>query len=281
MIRTALITAATIFSLSVPGHAQQSYDANTVLATVNGEEITLGRVIALLERLPQYQQLDDEQLYSGILDQLITQTLIAQQESASPEEDTLRMRLTLANERVARLAQDAIDRVAREPIEEAALQAAFDAKYGEVEKTVEYNARHILVKTEEEANAIVEDLNGGADFAATAAEKSTGPSGPNGGDLGWFGPGRMIPAFEEAVAAMEPGQISAPVETQYGWHVIKLEDTRMVPSLESTREELEEPLRRAAVDAYIASMSESDAIVRNEVDIPASAIRQIELLDAE
>ena len=75
---------------------------------------------------------------------------------------------------------------------------------------------------DDEAKAIVEELKGGADFAATAREKSTGPSGPGGGSLGWFGAGAMVPEFETAVAAMEAGDISDPVQTQFGWHVIKL-----------------------------------------------------------
>ena len=90
-------------------------------------------------------------------------------------------------------------------------------------------ARHILVETEEEANSLIEDLNGGRDFAELAREESTGPSGPNGGDLGFFGRGQMVPSFEQAAFALEDGEISAPVQTQFGWHVIKVEERRAAP----------------------------------------------------
>lgn len=91
---------------------------------------------------------------------------------------------------------------------------------------IEVKARHILVKTEEEAKEIIEELKNGRDFIELAKEKSTGPSGPDGGDLGYFGKGRMVPEFEKAAFALEPGEISDVVQTSFGYHVIKVEDKR-------------------------------------------------------
>ena len=135
-------------------------------------------------------------------------------------------------------------------------------------------------KTEEEANAIVGELAGGADFPALAAEKSTGPSGPNGGSLGWFGKGMMVPAFEEAVIALEKGEVSAPVQTQFGWHVIILNDERTAeaPTLEEVREEIAGNLRRDAVTAHVDDLVGAAIVDRPEVSVDPEVIRNIDLL---
>jgi peptidyl-prolyl cis-trans isomerase C len=122
----------------------------------------------------------------------------------------------------------------------------------------EYNAAHILVGTEEEALAIKADLDGGADFATTAKEKSTGPSGPNGGSLGWFGQGAMVPSFEAAVVGLDVGAVSAPVQTNFGWHLIILNETRngSAPTLDKVRPELEDEIRQAAMAEVIDALTE-------------------------
>lgn len=114
----------------------------------------------------------------------------------------------------------------REAVTDEQLKKIYDTEVAKVKPQTEFNARHILVKTEEDAHDIVERLNRGSDFAELAKEKSTGPSGAQGGDLGYFAKGRMVPEFEEAVAKLKKGDVSEPVKTQFGWHVIKLEDIR-------------------------------------------------------
>ena len=142
-------------------------------------------------------------------------------------------------------------------------------------------ARHILVETEEEAKALKAELDGGADFAALAKDKSTGPSGPNGGDLGWFGLGMMVKPFEDAVLALEPGQVSDPIQTQFGWHVIKLNETRMaeIPSLDDSRAELEGDLRSKAVEARVVSLTDNATIEKMVEGIDKSVLRNTALLD--
>ncbi len=106
-------------------------------------------------------------------------------------------------------------------------------------------ARHILVKTEDEAKEIIKELEGGADFAELAKAKSTGPSGTKGGDLGTFGKGQMVPEFEAAAFALEVGEFSKePVKTQFGFHVIKVEDKldQPLPTFEEAREQLRQLL---------------------------------------
>jgi peptidyl-prolyl cis-trans isomerase C len=274
-----LLIGAAALSLSTPVFADSdtTVDADTVLATVNGTDVTLGHVIALRERLPaQFQQLDDATLYQGMLDQVIQQQVLA--DAATPSKAT---EIGKENEVRAYLASREIDRLSSEPVSDEALQAAYDAEYGNMEAQPEFNASHILVETEEEAQALIEALDGGADFAELAQEKSTGPSGPNGGQLGWFGPGMMVPEFENAVAGMEPGEVSAPVQTQFGWHVIKLNETRDqdVPELDEVKAELEAMVRNAAVEAEVDRLTGEADISRSEVEIDPALIRQTDLLE--
>ena len=256
--RFAILPAVAVaLTLSQPLHAQdETPDLSTVVATVDGTEIPLGHMLVAKATLPQqYQQLPDEVLFPGILDQLIQQTAL---EKSYEGDVPKRVELSMENERRSLIAGEAIEKILATAVTDEALQAAYDATYANAEPTKEFNASHILVETEDEAKAIVEELKGGADFAATAREKSTGPSGPGGGSLGWFGAGAMVPEFETAVAAMEAGDISDPVQTQFGWHVIKLNEVRNAeaPALEDVREELEQQVRSeavtAAVDALVA-----------------------------
>lgn len=274
-MKRLLVSAAISLSLAAPVAAQ---DASTVLATVNGTDITLGHLIAMRAMLPaQYQELPDEVLYNGMLDQLIQQEVVA--DSLRGSEDA-RTKLTMENEDRAFLASVAIDAIAFDTIADADVQALYDANFADAGGDLEWNASHILVATEEEAQNLIDQLNDGADFVALAQEFSTGPSGPNGGALGWFGTGMMVPEFETAVAGLEAGEISAPVQTQFGWHVVKLNESRISapPALEDVRADLEEELRRQRVDAYLAELTEAAEIARPEVEIDMSLIRNIDLL---
>ncbi len=278
--RTPTLAAAAIaVLLAAPVFAQEEVTADTVVATVNGTDITVGHMIALRARLPQqYQQLPDDVLFDGILDQIVQQAVIGQTQEGLSKPNTL----TLENERRALLANQVVDEIVAGATTDDAIQAAYDEAYGGAEPEMEFNASHILVETEEEAAALVTELEGGADFATLARENSTGPSGPNGGELGWFGPGMMVPEFENAVVALETGQVSAPVQTQFGWHVIKLNETRQseAPALEDVRPELEGQVQRAAVDARIAELTEAAEITRIEPgEIDPAVLRELSIED--
>ena len=262
--------------MALPVAAQE---ADTVLASVNGNDITIGHLIVMRAFLPeQYQQLPDEVLFQGMLEQLIQQEVLV----SSIEGDLgLRARLGLENERRAFIAGSVMDEIAMQPFSDQELQAEYDAQFGAVEPTTEWNASHILVETESEALALIEDLANGADFAELAREHSTGPSGPNGGQLGWFSAGMMVPEFEAAAAALETGGISEPVQTQFGWHVLILNETRQAeaPSLEDVRAELEDGLRRARMDAHLEALMAEAEIERPELDIDPSVISNTDLLN--
>lgn len=254
-----LIPALFAAALALPVAAQDAPTPSTVVASVGDTDITLAHVIALRARLPQqYQQLPADVLFSGIIEQLVQQQLLADTEEGLTQGG----QVTIDNEIRAILANQAIANISGNAVTDEALQAAYEETFADIEPDTEYNASHILVETLEEAEALVVELEGGADFAELAAEKSTGPSGPNGGSLGWFGPGAMVAPFEAAVVAMEVGAISEPVQTQFGWHVILLNETRLAeaPPLEAVRAELSDQIRRDAIDAKVAELTEAGGV---------------------
>ena len=277
---TFLSSLALAAAVALPVAAQDEPGLDTVVATVNDTEITLGHMIVARASLPQqYQQLPEDVLFKGLLDQLVQQTALADSFSG---ELPPRVTLSLENETRSLTAGEAIEGVMAEDVSDEELQAAYDAQYSDAEPEPEFNASHILVETKEEADAIKAELDGGADFAELAKEKSTGPSGPGGGSLGWFGPGMMVPAFEEAVAGMEAGSVSEPVETQFGWHVIKLNETRTAeaPALEDVREELETQIRQTNVQEAIESLTDSAEVDRSAAEgVDPSVLNNIEWLN--
>jgi peptidyl-prolyl cis-trans isomerase C len=279
---TFLAPLAFVAALALPAAAQETAtaDPSVVVATVGDTDITVGHMIVAWASLPeQYQGLPDDVLFQGILDQLIQQTALQQQFSGDLP---ARVDLQLENERRSLTAGEAINRIMLEPLDEADVQAAYDADYGSAEQSPEYNASHILVETEEAALEVVAALKAGEDFAAVAREQSTGPSGPNGGQLGWFGTGAMVPEFEEAVIALEVGAVSAPVQTQFGWHVIMLNETRIqdAPELEEVRDEIENQLRQIRAQTEIEDVTAAAEVDRSGAEgVAASVIKQTNVLE--
>ncbi|MGH1576060.1 peptidylprolyl isomerase [Planktotalea sp.] len=280
MLKRTQLMASVAFAvtLALPVYAENG--ADTVVATVNGVDITMGHMIVVRAGLPeQYRNLPDDALFTGILDQLIQQTVLA---DAAKGDTPLRVELALENERRALMAAEHMDSVLADAVTDDAVQAAYDAKYAGAEPEKEFDASHILVETEDEAKDLVTTLEGGADFAELAKEKSTGPSGPRGGALGWFGKGMMVPEFETAVMDMEVGAVSAPIKTQFGWHVIKLNNSRFkdAPKMEDVREELEQQVRMDIVDSYISKLTDSATISRKtSVDVDTSKLKDLSLLE--
>lgn len=282
MFRPLLSTAALVtgLALGAQAFAQDTPSADTVMATVGGTDITLGHMLAVRAALPaQYDQVPPEVLFKGVLDQLIQQELLSQ---AHEGEMSRAAALQLENERRAVLAADVAEGVVNDDLTEERLQAAYEAQYAGAEEETEYKAAHILVETEEAAQKLVSELEGGANFAELAQEHSIGPSGPSGGDLGWFGDGVMVPEFFAAVSALEVGTVSAPVQTQFGWHVIKLEETRVKerPTLDAVREDLTNALRQEAFDAYIAAREAATDVTRTDTTaMDPAVINQTDLLE--
>jgi len=282
LFRTKMLASAAVFALSTgfaaaDGHAEMT--AETVVASVNGIDITLGELIMQRAQLPaQYQQLPDDVVFNGMIEQLINQQLLADTLEVEPK----RVQIALTNERRSLRAGEIVNMITSRPIDDAELQAAYDARFEGVEPEQEFNASHILVATQEEANDVKDLVAGGADFAETAGEYSTGPSGPNGGNLGWFGAGMMVAPFEEAVMALEVGDLSDPVETQFGWHVIILNETRQtaLPTLESLRAELTSEIQEVTLTTKLEELSSAAEItLPEEGQFDFSIIQNLELLE--
>jgi len=269
--------AALCLLLATPLSAQD-VTADTVVANVNGQDITVGHMIAMRESLPQeYLALPDDLLFNGVLDQLIQQTALAQLGEASISR---RDELILETQRLGYLAGIVLDDTAIAAVNDDALQAAYDAKYANAAPSKEFNASHILVETEEEAATIKAEIDGGKDFTEVAKTRSTGPSGPNGGELGWFGLGMMVEPFETAVIGLEAGQVSDPVQTQFGWHIIKLNETRMAdaPALDAVRDELAAEIQEQAVMDRVADVTEQAEVLRKDEGLDPAILKDTAIL---
>lgn len=150
----------------------------------------------------------------------------------------------------------AADFIANNPATDEEMRALYDEQVN-MAPPVEFKARHILVETQGEAADIISQLDGGADFAELAREKSTGPSGPSGGDLGWFPPERMVAEFSQAVQELDDGAYTkAPVQTQFGWHVILREESResAPPPFESVRDAIKQNIEGQKLQSYLESL---------------------------
>ncbi len=252
--------------------------ADTIVATVNGTAITLGHMIVLRAQLPaEYQNLPDDVLFSGILDQLVQQTALSQ--SMEPA-ITRRDALAMENDRRSYLAGAAIEAASAMEITEEVLQALYTERYASVEPAREFHAAHILVATEDEARALKAEIDAGADFAEVAMEHSSDGAAAGGGDLGWFGLGMMVKEFEDAVVSMQAGQVSDPVQTQFGWHLVKLTETRSIaaPALADVREELLTEARQKAVETRIAELTAAATVSRAVEGIDPAILRDQTLL---
>jgi len=255
---------------ALPALAQ---DASTVVATVNGKEITLGHLSVLRDQLSeQYRQLPDDVLFKGLLDQVIQQTaLAAEGEGLVAKRDEL----TLENDRRAYMAGLALQTAVKAAVTDEALQKAWDARYKDAAPATEYNASHILVAEEEEAKKLKAEIDNGADFAELARAHSTDGSAQGGGSLGWFGLGMMVKPFEDAVLALKAGEVSAPVQTQFGWHIVKLTETRQAetPKLEDVKAELTMELEQAAVEEKIKAAETAAKIERKSDGIDPAILK--------
>lgn len=279
MLKHATFIGAFALSFASGSAIAQDATAATVVATVNGTEITLGQMIITRAQLPQqYAQLEDAILFDGILDQLIQQQLLADSLPATPP----RVTYAIQNEERSLKAGEAINDLTVGAVTDEALQAAYDARYADAKPTTEYNAAHLLVETEDEALAAKTRITEGEVFGDVAKEVSTGPTGPNGGNLGWFGAGQMVPEFEEVVATMSPGDVSDPVKTQFGWHVVTLLETRNAeaPAMDDVRQELFGEVQEAAIQTLLTSLTEAAEITKPEADaFDPTLLSNIDLLD--
>ncbi|MDG0996788.1 MAG: peptidylprolyl isomerase [Gammaproteobacteria bacterium] len=201
-------------------------------------------------------QATDEQ----VIEELIATELLRQaaEDSKLLERDDIRYQLRLQkSEFMARAFMR--NKFSQMTFTEDELRAEYELG-GDDKSKVEYKARHILVKTPDEARAIIDALRAGGDFMSLAKERSTGPSSKNGGDLGWFQAANMVPEFSTALQSMTAGDISVnPVQTKFGWHIIKLEDIRepAKPDFENVRGQIQQSLLNKAINDYMEDLRQN------------------------
>jgi peptidyl-prolyl cis-trans isomerase C len=270
--RSATLPATTETSL-------EAMDANTLL-TVNGKPVT--RAMYSLYFQDRMRGVPDAknspEMQMSVLNELANILIVSQDAEKAGLQDREDIAASLELLKAKLLTQAAIqDFASKNKPSDEEVQKAYDAEYAG-QSTTEYKARHILLKEEDEAKKLITKLDEGGDFIALAKEHSTGPTGTKGGDLGWFDAAQMVKPFADALSKMEKGKYtSAPVKTQFGWHIILLEDSRQSPppSLDSVRDKIVASLQQKELANFMQGLRDSSTLVFNEENAkPAPAAKK-------
>jgi peptidyl-prolyl cis-trans isomerase C len=262
-VRSFLAFAAALVIVT-PAVAAQTAPApaaaqDPVVARINGSEIHRSEVLAARQMLPaQVQQIPFEQVYPQLLDTLVTNMLAAQagRKQKLADDPEVKKRMQWAQDQI--IEEVYLRRYVTAAISDDKIKARYEQFVKEQKPQDQVNAKHILVKTEDEAKSIIEDLKKGGDFAAIAKEKSNDPgTKAAGGDLGWFTKDEMVPEFADAAFKLQKGQYTeTPVKTQFGYHVILLVDRRTAPppSMEEARQQVVALLQRELLDRKVKEL---------------------------
>jgi len=256
-----VLLANTLMAIMVLACTNMVYADNQpdskILAVVNGTNITSATLNKYAKRRGMPKDADPVQQQNAMIEELINRELIYQDANKKGIDKKPSVVAEINSQRVNIIASAMLkEESSKTTISDADLKKEYD-RYISKNKGKEYKARHILLENETDAKAIIAELDKGADFATLAKERSTGPSGEVGGDLGWFKPGAMVKPFTVAVEALQDGKYSkSPVKTQFGWHVILREQTRDVaaPPYDSLKEQIRMRLQNKSVENYIASL---------------------------
>ncbi|KST58861.1 peptidylprolyl isomerase [Methylobacterium sp. GXS13] len=247
---------------------------DTVVATVNGKPITQGDLaIAADDPALSLPGVDEAQKKSLLVDYMVDLRVGAQAAEAAKIGDSPEFKRKLAYFRDKLLLDDYLEQEAKRAVTPEAEHAIFDQTVKLMKPEEEVHARHILVDNEGDAKKIAARIKGGEDFAKVAAETSKDPgSKAEGGDLGWFTKERMVPDFANAAFAMKPGQVSDPVKSQFGWHVIKVEEkrTKPQPSFDELKDQIDQHIVRKAQQDLILKLRAEAKIDRTDA-APAAA----------
>ncbi|SFD50038.1 peptidylprolyl isomerase [Methylobacterium sp. 13MFTsu3.1M2] len=265
--------AANTPAAASPAAPAAAPSADAVVASVNGKPITQGDLaIAADDPALSLPGVDEAQKKSLLVDYMVDLRVGAQAAEAAKVGDTPEFKRKLAYFRDKLLLDDYLEQEAKRAVTPEAEHAIYDQTVKLMKPEEEVHARHILVDNEAEAKKIAARIKGGEDFAKVAAEASKDPgSKAEGGDLGWFTKERMVPDFANAAFAMKPGQVSDPIKTQFGWHVIKVEEkrTKPQPTFDELKEQIDQHLIRKAQQDMILKLRSEAKIDR--ADAPPAA----------
>lgn len=236
---------------------------DAVIATVNGEPVRYSDVILAEQDLAaQLSGVPEDVKFEYLASLMIDRKALADEALKAGLEDDPAVLRQLAYYREKVLGDVYLNRQLADAVSDEEARTFYDKQVAQIDVEEEVRARHILVETEDEALKVIGRLDAGEDFAALAKEISTGPTGENGGDLGFFVADRMVPEFSDAAFALQPGEVSRPVKSDFGWHVIKVEERRMqqVVPFEDVKEGIKVQLRDEKAAPFIAS-------VRDKADV--------------
>src|ERR1700731_2960574 len=249
-------------------------DANPVLAKVNGAEIRQSDVALAEEELgPSLAQMDPATKKDNVLAFLIDMKIVAKAAEDKKVENSEDFKKRLAFTRNRLLMDSLLATEGKTATTDEAMKKVYEDASKQITGEQEVHARHILVETEDEAKAVKEELNKGADFAELAKKKSKDPGASDGGDLGFFTKDQMVPEFSAVAFSLEPGKISDPVKTQFGWHIIKVEEKRdrKPPDFAQVKAQIETYVTRKAQADYVAKLRETAKVERlDKPDVAAT-----------
>ncbi len=273
-LRDLALGLAFAAALAGPASLAAAPASAKVLATVNGKEITDEDVKIAADDLGSSlpPQLDGKARESYVLDFLIDGVLVAQKAQADKLDQTPDFAKKLAYYREKLLMEILLGQVAKSAVTDAALKATYDEAAKAQKPETEIHARHILVPTDDDAKAALKRIKAGEDFAKVAKEVSKDP-GSEGGDLGWFTKDRMVPEFADAAFKLEPGQISEPVKSPFGWHIIKIEGKRQktFPSFDEVKDQVTRYVAQKAQGELVAELRKTAKIERAEPPVDPAA----------
>ncbi|ABD86100.1 peptidylprolyl isomerase [Rhodopseudomonas palustris] len=273
-LRFGLACAALTGCLLLAGLPARAQDADPVLAKVNGQEIRQSDVAIAEEELgPSLAQMDPATKTDNVLSFLIDLKIVAKaaEDKKIADREDFKAKLAFARNRL--LMDNLLAVEGKAATTDAAMKKVYDDAAKQITGETEVRARHILVETEDEAKAIEDELKKGADFAELAKKKSKDPGASDGGDLGFFTKDQMVPEFSSVAFALEPGKISDPVKSQFGWHIIKVEEkrNRKAPDFAQVKAQIETYVTRKAQADYVTKLRETAKIER--LDKPAEAAK--------
>jgi peptidyl-prolyl cis-trans isomerase C len=249
-------------------------DANPVLAKVNGSEIRQSDVALAEEELgPSLAQMDPATKKENVLSFLIDMKIVSKAAEDKKVENGEEFKKRMAFTRSRLLMDSLLASEGKAATTDEAMKKVYEDASKQISGEQEVHARHILVETEDEAKAVEEELKKGADFAELAKKKSKDPGASDGGDLGFFTKEQMVPEFSTVAFALEPGKISDPVKSQFGWHVIKVEEkrNRKAPEFDQVKGQIETYVMRKAQADYVAKLREGAKVERMDQAAAAPA----------
>jgi peptidyl-prolyl cis-trans isomerase C len=244
--------------------------ADPVVAIVNGQTLRKSDVVASAQSLPAQYRNQIDQIFPALINRLIDITLMVSEGKRQHLQDDSEVKKIVAQYEDQAIREVLVRRFLADKLTDAALKKRYDEMVKGMAATVELRASHVLLANEADAKAVIKQLDGGGDFAKLAKEKSKDPtSGANGGDLGYFSNGEMVPEFWEAASKLKPGEYTeTPVKSQFGWHVIKLVDrrTKPAPKFDDIKDQVRDDLTQALVTAWLADLHKGAKIQRFKPD---------------